>query len=1084
MKKTLVSLAFLALGVAAAAIAAEPEKWRNATIFEINKEDPHAEFTSYLTRDDAIQPLNLENPWHSEFYRSLNGVWNFNWYPTIDAVPEDWFLIDSPVKDWGEIPVPGTWQIYGYDTLCYTSPRTLFVHEKNLKDMREIFKGEVGEHSKDMGYVPTDLQTAGCYRKWIEISDSELKSGSVILRIGAVEAGVELYINGKEVAYSQDSFLPADFEIAPYLKKGKNLIALKVYKWTDGSYLEIQDMLRWTGIYRDVYLKFMPEQNVADIEFVGVPDASLKNIETNYKIAVKNNSKKSWKNGTVDFELLPLDETTPVKEWSEKLPAIKAGEQITQSGSLTLNDMKLWSPDAPNLYTLIATLKDSKGVVKEVVRIDAGFKRFEEKNGNYFLNGQRYYIKGVNRHDHSSFGGHCLSLEELIADAKLMKQNNINTVRTSHYPNDERWYYICNRYGIAMIDEANVESHGFDVDLPGNRETWFDASVSRVVSMIKRDINHPAVLIWSLGNEQGQGWTKTFDLQYDAAKELDPTRYVMCDRGVTVKDDYADVFPVRGDKPDAITPMYQAYGKAVEYIKNRDKDTRPFFMCEYRHAMGNSVGSLKEVWDLYYENEENGVNGGCIWDWVDQGLAAYDESGELYYQYGGDWGEVSSDYNFCLNGLLLPDREETPKTAEVKKCYEPFTVKAVNIQKGVFEVRNRLNQQSLAEYAVSWELVEDGSVVESGELQGINAAPQKTQQFAIPYATAKMCANKEYYVRVFFNLKNSTIWADKGFEVTFSEFKVKGEFDYAYTPNSLAPVARDVDDKVVIFTDNGVEYNFDIRTGLLSSLKVKGKELIAESDRDRLFDNNMAWIDNLYNFRRSMHRMARFDSLALDNIKRVGDALVSWAYEGKFVVVSVKNLYMSPKNGGFTETQTWKIDGLGEAELNVSVDPEGELTSEDWIARIGLRIPFVPSLNNVSYYGLGPMNNEPDRKYSARTGLYNMKVGDMYIPYAYPQDHGNRMDVRWMSLSDNAGRGVRFIAPEVLSMSALPYTQDELQAALHTTDLPERSTTTEMRVAAKVTGIGNGSCGPLTDEQYRATAESVVYTVYIVPFAN
>ncbi|MFI3259793.1 MAG: glycoside hydrolase family 2 TIM barrel-domain containing protein [Rikenellaceae bacterium] len=1080
MKRTAL-IAALSMGLAASASAAETERWRNSEIFEINREAAHAEFTTYPTRAAALQPLNLENPWCSDFYRSLNGVWDFNWYADVDAVPEGWYLPDSGLKRWDKIPVPGCWQANGFDDLMYTSSREYIVHEKNMEQMRPEFKGEQMDKSLNQGYIPTEIQRVGCYRQWVDVSADEL-TPSVIFRVGAVEAAVELYVNGEEVGYSQDSFLPAEFEIAKYLKAGRNLIAMKVYHWSDGSYLEIQDMLRWTGIYRDVLLKFNPEKSIEDIQFVGVPDESLSNVETRFEIKVRNHTSKAWKKGSVDFDLIPLGESEAVESWSRDFETLKAGEQITESGTLRLSDMKLWSPDAPNLYSLLATLRDSDGSVIEVARIDAGFKRFESIDGNYFLNGQRYFIKGVNRHDHSAKTGHYTPLEELIQDAELMKRNNINTVRTCHYPNDERWYYICNRYGIAMIDEANVESHGFDAEVPGNRPQWFEASVSRVERMIKRDINHPAVLIWSLGNEQGQGWCKTFDLQYDAAKALDPTRYVMCDRGVSANEKMAEINPVRLDKPDAVTPMYQAYKKAADYIANRDKDRRPFFMCEYRHAMGNSVGSLKEVWDFYYENEENGVNGGCIWDWVDQGVESYDESGELYYKYGGDWGEVKSDYNFCLNGLLFSDRGETPKVVEVKKCYEPFSVRALDVAKGEFSVRNRLNQQPLSCYSASWELVEDGSVVESGVIEGLDAAPQKSQSFTIPYDTAKMCASKEYYVRIFFNLKEDTLWAKKGFEVTFSEFKIQGEFDYEYVSNSLAPAVKATSDRVVVSTQNGVEMSFDRQSGVLSSLKVKGKELLAESKRDRLFDHTFAWIDNLYNFRREMHRMKQYGELELEKIERVGDAKVSYKKQGNFVVVTVENQYMSEKNAGFSERQEWRIDGLGEIELTEKVSPEGELTADVWIPRIGLRIPFIPTISNVSYYGLGPYNNETDRKWSARTGLYHAKVADMYLPYPYPQDHGNRVDVRWMSLSDNSGRGVKIIAPCKMVMSALPYTQDELQAATHTIELPDESTTTELRVAAKVSGIGNGSCGPLTDTEYQVMAEPTEYTFYIIPF--
>ncbi|MFI3288000.1 MAG: glycoside hydrolase family 2 TIM barrel-domain containing protein [Rikenellaceae bacterium] len=1079
--KKLLAICALTMGVATAVQADEVEKWRNPEVFEINKEAGHAEFTTYSSRAAALMPLNLENPWHSEFYRSLNGVWDFNWYGDITKIPADWFKAETSLKKWDEMPVPGIWQTNGYDRLYYLNSEMPFAFTENVAAPHPAFTPETVEASKESGYIPTEMQSVGLYRKWIDIDANELKS-SVILRIGAVEAGVELYINGEEVGYSQGSCLPAEFDIAKYLKEGKNLVALKVYRWTDGSYMEVQDMIRWAGIYRDVYLKFNPEQSVRDIQFVGTPDASLKTIDARYQISVVNHSAKDWKKGSIEFELVPSGSTKAVKTWKTNFATVKAGKEVVESGNIELKDMKLWSPDVPNLYTLIATLRDAKGEVIEVVRIDAGFKRFEEKEGNYFLNGQRYYIKGVNRHDHHAFSGHNVPVEDLIKDAELMKQNNINTVRTSHYPNDERWYYICNRYGIAVLGEANVESHKFN-DVPDSRPQWINAAVSRVARMVHRDLNQPSILLWSLGNEQGFGWCDAFDKQYDAAKEIDPSRFVMCDRGVNANNRYAKS-PARLDRPDAVTPMYNARNRATEYVAKRNVDKRPFFMCEYSHAMGNSVGSLKETWDLFYANEFNGVNGGCVWDWIDQGVGAYDENGELYYQYGGDWGDVISQVNFGLNGLIMSDRGYTPKLAEVKKCYEPFTMEAVDVAKGIFSVRNRLNQQSLSEYAASWELVEDGSVIESGVITTLNAAPQQTQRVTLPYDVTKMCASKEYYVRFIYNLKTPTLWADKGFEVTFSEFKVKGEFEYNYVANTLKPTTVRKDGFISVTTLNGVEYTFAEKSGVLTSLKVKGSELMAESSRERLFDNTLAWIDNLYANRDKRIRMEVHGNLLLDEIASTGDAVVTVSSEGNFAVIRIENVYMSPKNAGFREVQTWKIDGLGEAQVTENVSPEGELKAEDWIPRLGIRIPLKPSVNNVSYYGLGPLNNEPDRKYGSRTGLYNAKVEDMYIAYPMPQDHGNRTDVRWMSLSDNSGRGLRVIAPEPLTMSALPYTQDELQAAKHTIELPDSYTATEFRVAGKVTGIGNGSCGPLTDESYRSTAAATEYSFVIVPFAN
>ncbi|MFR9504449.1 MAG: glycoside hydrolase family 2 TIM barrel-domain containing protein, partial [Rikenellaceae bacterium] len=670
MKRLLTTFLGLAL-LTSSLYAAEgkPEIWRDPTVFSVNKEEPHAQFTTYLNRTDALQPLDLTNPWSSEFYLSLNGVWDFNWYSSVQSVPEGWYLPNSAVASWDEMPVPGVWQSNGFDKLSYLNTKITFQYNEDVSELAVGFREDEVEESKATGYIPDEAQHVGCYRKWVEL-DAEQLANDVVLRIGAVEAGVQLFVNGQEVGYSQGSCIPAEFNISQYLTEGENLIALQVFRWTDGSYMEVQDMVRWVGIYRDVFLKISPKQHIRDIQFVGTPDESLKSVDARYELSVVNTDDKAWSDGKVLFELLEDGSTKSLTSWESPLETIEQGSQATISGNINLEGMKLWSPDMPNLYTVIATLMDGEERVMEVARIDAGFKRFEQKEGNFFLNGERYFIRGVNRHDHHAVSGHHVPLEFLIRDIELMKQNNINTVRTCHYPNDERWYYLCNRYGMALIDEANVECHDFN-DVPDSRPQWIPAAVDRVRRMVHRDINNPAVFIWSLGNEQGWGWSEAFDQQYDIAKEIDPSRYVMCDRGSRLsgnKKGYVDVNELNPEKPDMITPMYGARAAVERYLKLRENgERRPFFMCEYSHAMGNSVGSLKETWDVFYANDENGVNGGCIWDWVDQGVQAEDESGEIYYQYGGDWGDKISSQNFCLNGLILTDRTETPKLAEVKK---------------------------------------------------------------------------------------------------------------------------------------------------------------------------------------------------------------------------------------------------------------------------------------------------------------------------------------------------------------------------------------------------------------------------------
>ncbi|MEN8253842.1 MAG: glycoside hydrolase family 2 TIM barrel-domain containing protein [Verrucomicrobiota bacterium] len=1096
MKKRILFLLLVFSTFSALAEGGASRKWRDPEVFRINKEPAHAEFILCPGRAEAVKPLDLSNPWGSSSYQSLNGEWDFNWYPRVDEVPEDWFKPGTAVSEWGSIPVPGSWQTHGYDRLYYLNTMLPFFYDfdSNNQGLREEFKhgNPVNNEKVVAGHVPANANPAGCYRKWINIPAGRLKE-RVILRIGAVEAGVAVFVNGKEAGYSQDSLTPAEFNITPHLKAGENLLALQVYRWTDGSYLEMQDMVRFAGIYRDVFLRFEPLQRIRDISFIGTPLKESENfaplrdmkaVMAVYDVDVENDSPETLKGATVDLELIDNDSRKTVHIWSAELPEVPTGQEQTVEGTLTLKDLKFWSPDQPNLYTLLASLKDAGGKVLQVVRLDTGFRRFEDRQGNLYLNGKRFFIKGVNRHDHHPKLGRQVTLESMIRDLELMKQNNINTVRTSHYPNDERWYYLCNRYGMALIDEANVESHGVSKIIPQNHPQWIPQAVDRVVNMVERDKNHPAILIWSLGNEQGFGWNKTFDGQYNAVREIDPTRLIMCDRGnKNPKRNLWDLKILRTDRPDTVTPMYGALRHMAEHVKHAE-DLRPFFMCEYRHAMGNAVGALKEVWDYIYEHENDRLNGGCIWDWVDQGVEATDNNGTVYYQYGGDWGDRDQNRgNFSMNGLVLPNREWTPKLAEVKKCYEPFLTKGVSLADGMFEVHNRLNQTGLEAFSVVWELRENGMVVQSGKLATLQTLPEEKTTFAVPVDRSKLDSSKEYFLRIVYKLTNDTGWAKAGHEVTSSEFKLAGCFEEPVLTAQSAPELSENGETITVTAKNGLVCVFDKASGTLASLMVKRAELLADpaKRRDRSFDHDQATIDNLQHSNKK--NKMKFSRWRLGKLEKTASPSVAVEENPDHASVIIKTAYRSPKEVGFDEVQTWNIYGSGQVEVVESVEPAGGLPENVWIPRMGLRFQLSGDLNQVAYYGLGPHGNYPDRSHAAWTAIHEAKVQDHFIPYGKPQDHGNREAVRWLELSDAEGNGLKILATEPLSMSVLPYTQEELRSARHTVDLPE-SSVTELRVASRVSGVGNGSCGPATMKEYQALSAPVEYRFVLIPFSS
>ncbi len=1057
------------------------ERWSDPEVFRVNKEPAHAEFVVYDNRWAAKQPFDPTRPWSGDSYQTLNGAWDFNWYPNPGAVPENWYKADGGVSAWDEIRVPGSWQSYGFDRLYYLNSTLPFWFDydgKGEKRRDGFADGDALNASAIAGHVPAETVSIGCYRKWVELTKNQLE-GRTVLRIGAVEAGVGVYVNGREVGYSQDSMTPAEFDLSSYLIPGRNLIALQVYRWTDGSYLEIQDMIRWSGIHRDVFLRFEPLEHISDIAFTGTPSADLKTVNATYSVDVHNASGKELKGVKLAFDLISNSSGKTVEKWSHKLPVVASGSSVEVQGELRLDDLELWSPDQPNLYTLLATLKTRWGNVIEVVRIDTGFRRFESRNGNLYLNGQRFFIKGVNRHEHDPKLGHFVSPDTMIRDLELMKRNNINTVRTSHYPNDERWYYLCNRYGMVLLDEANVESHHVSKLIPGNYPQWIPQAVDRVVNMVERDKNHPSVFIWSLGNEQGAGWCKTFDAQYEKVKQLDSSRMVMCDRGNRTSSPTEN--PAHADKPDAITPMYRALDKMKGYLESGDH--RPFFMCEYRHAMGNAVGALKDVWDFIYEHEDKGVNGGCIWDWVDQGVMATNQNGTVYYQYGGDWGDEDANADhFCMNGLVLPDRGWTPKLPEVKKCYEPFMTRAVSLPDASFEVRNRLNQSNLNQYEIIWQLRANGIVVQSGSLPALSVPPGGTGAFTVPVDQNTMEEGKEYFLRIGYKTLTDSVWANAGHEITFAEFKLGGSYAMPLEVANEAPGVMSQDGRITVTAGNGLTCIFDQKEGALISLSIKGKELLAPrvGHRTRMFDVASAGIDNYGWGGRSV--LKEYDRLELDRLEKASPSEIVFGITTNKVVVRIQTSYRSPRNAGFDEAQAWTIDGAGQISLIESVKPGGELGDSVWVPRVGLRLDLIKDLENVTYYGMGPQDNYVDRSYGAWMDIYLTTVQKCFIPYPRPQDQGNHEGVRWMRLTDSAGNGLEIMTHEPLSMSVLPYTQEEIGAARHTVDLPSPSVT-ELRIAAQVSGVGNGSCGPVTMDPYKARSKATEYRLILKPFS-
>ncbi|RLD74929.1 MAG: beta-galactosidase, partial [Bacteroidetes bacterium] len=715
MKKILLSLSlFIASLLFLNAQEAQLHDWENIAVISINKEAPHVTLMPYATVEQALSG----DPASSPFYKLLNGDWKFNWvYKPADR-PEGFFMPEFIDDSWLTIPVPSNWELQGYGVPIYVNQPYEFTDHPNPPE------------------VPHDYNPVGSYRNWFTIP-ADWNERQVFIHFGAVKSAMYLWINGEKVGYSQGSKLPAEFNITPFLKEGENLMAVEVYRWSDGTYLECQDFWRISGIERDVFLWSAPDVQIRDFWAKASLDENYENGTLSLDLDIrKYDEKKKAKNYTAAYELYDAKGTLVMKR---DLSFSMDKEQCCDSvffAEVSIPDVKQWSDEKPNLYTLVLTIEDKKGKIIEALSCKTGFRKVELKDGLLYVNGEYVLIKGVDRHEHDETTGHVVDEESMRKDIFLMKTNNINTVRTSHYPNDPLWYQLCDQYGIYVIDEANIESHGIgyhpDRTL-GNKPEWMEAHLDRMRRMIERDKNHPCVIIWSMGNEAGDG--VNFEAGTRWIHERDASRPVFYERAETRA--HTDIY----------CPMYPG----LEYIEKwaKGEDPRTLIMCEYAHSMGNSTGNMLEYWELIRKYDK--LQGGCIWDWVDQGLLMTDRSGNEYWAYGGDYGPegTPSDFNFCANGLINADRSIHPALFEVKKVYQSVRFTIDSNLHNKLQIYNEYNFTNLNEFDFAYTILADGRPVSKGMVPGIDCAPGETVLIDIPQNEAFTEPGVEYFFNIY-----------------------------------------------------------------------------------------------------------------------------------------------------------------------------------------------------------------------------------------------------------------------------------------------------------------------------------------------
>ena len=973
--------------------------WENPEVFERHREAPHASYVPYDTVDAAL----AGDPRRSPYYVSLNGTWKFHWVPKPAERPVDFHRDDYDVDGWSDITVPGNWELQGHGIPIYVDSVLPFAAQP------------------EPPFVDHENNPVGSYRRSFTVPEN-WRDGEVYLHFGGVRSAMVVWVNGEEVGYSEGSKTPAEFRISQYLRRGENTLAVEVYRWSDGSYLEDIDYWRLSGIERDVFLFFTPHEHIRD--FFVYADA-----DGNFRVDVDTR-------GDPPVEVTLLD---------------PEGRTVVEGSEARVASPLLWTAETPHLYTLVLEAP------RQVIAVKVGFRTVEIRDGQLRVNGVPILLKGVNRHEHDPDTGRTVSEASMVRDIELMKQFNINAVRTSHYPNVPRWYELCDEYGLYVVDEANVESNGvsFDADITlAGRADWKPAHLDRTRRMVERDKNHPSIIIWSLGNEAGDG--ANFEATYAWTKKRDPSR--------PVQYEMADIRA----HTDIVSPMYARIHILEAYAA--EKRERPLILCEYAHAMGNSVGNLKDYWDVIYAHDQ--LQGGFIWDWVDQGLRKTNDAGESFFAYGGDYGPAGtpSAANFCINGLVSPDREPNPSLWEVKKVYQYVHFEPVELLSGRVRIDNRYDFTNLSELSFRWTLEADGEVMAGESEIRLNIDPHGSKELELPLPRIQAAPGVEYFLELAFDTADGHEVAWEQFQLPIDAPKVASELRRI---SKMAPLTTEEEltiagDRFVVTLDRG--------RGELTSIVYEGVEVLRTGPEPNFW---RAPTDNDYG-NDMPERLGMWRSAGPDRVVEE----VSYRQNSDRDVVIDVFARLSP--GGSRLATSYHVYGSGDIIVEQTLTP-GRPDLPD-LPRFGMTLTMPAEFDTMTWFGRGPHETYWDRKSGARVGLYTGSVFDQYTPYIRPQENGNKTDVRWVALTNRAGFGLLAVGMPTLGVSAYPFLNEDFDSGdakrqRHTTDVKRRDLVT-LNLDYKHMGVGGDtSWGARTHPEYTLPAREYRYRYRLRPFS-
>lgn len=1004
--------------------------WENHQIDGINRMPARAHFLTFPSKEKAL----LNNNRYTHAFKNLNGVWKFMFLDAPEYSPEGFFNSDFDVTKMDDITVPGNWQLQGYGKMHYS-------------DLWYNFP-------INPPYVPTENPT-GIYKRTFFVEES-YRDKKIIIRFCGVDSAYHLWINGKEVGYSKVARNESEFDITDLIRVGEeNDVTVRVYQWSDGTYLEDQDMWWESGIFRDVELIGVPKDGINDYKVIADLDDEYKNGIFKVEAFLR-----TTKEVNVTFELVDAGENTVFT----KTVVAKEGKACIDE---VIADVNHWTAETPYLYKLFITVEDD-GQIVEVIPQNVGFRNIRLNGETFLVNGVAIKFKGVNRHDYSPQNGRVVSREEIEKDIILMKQFNINAIRTSHYPNSYYLYDLCDEYGMYLIAETDLECHGFE--LTGDYKwitddpSWELAYVSRMTRMIERDKNHPAIIFWSLGNESAFGCN--FRKMTDVAHEMDPTRLVH----------YEGDFDV--ESADVYSTMYTWIENPKKPYLMKDiieKSKKPHVHCEYCHAMGNGPGNLKDYQDLVYAHDK--LQGGFVWEWFDHGIESFTESGEKYYRYGGDFGDDPSNKDFCIDGLIMPDRTPSPGLYEYKKVIEPITTTAVDIQKGIINLLSRYDFANLDRFNLVYKVMEDDVILQTGFMAVPSIEARANKDIILPYdlSAIKVKPGAHYYVNISYQLREDTSYASSGHELATAQFELPlYKEGIVVRPEGILNVEKEHTTLHVKGANFSLDFN--LVNGNLMNIVRDGMQVLSKGPRltlwRALISNDMEIIDKL--------KKVYFLHLEHEVVMNI-----DYHMEGNILKVEVDTINSTTNSAWHFKTKyVYTVCPSGDILIDVEGTPSGRVDlAPDMLPRIGVSMHLDKSMEHVRYFGMGPGENYADSKEAAQMGLYANTVDGLFTNYVIPQENGNHMGCKWVSMTNDRGMGLLASTEGDFNFSASWYEDKDLDDAKHTCDLVKRDYIV-FNVDYKQNALGTNSCGQWQLDKYRAKFEDFKLSFRLTPFNN